>query len=269
MNQSDLDKFASGAKVYDLGMDYFVGMPHFPTHPPFTFSLGRVHGELMYEGGVSSANCMFSTGGHTGTHIDALGHIAQEGRIAGIGDMAPWQDYTGLKKGGIEEMAPIFRPGVLLDIAGLKGVDCLEPGYAVGAGDLAAAAERQGVQVPGGHAVLIRTGWIKHFGTPLNYVSHKDGVPGLDTQGAAWLVEQGISLVGGDTVALERTPSAGLPVHALLIAQKGIPIMEVLNLDELAAQGAYSFLLVVSPLKIRGGTGSPVRPLAVVWEQSG
>lgn len=264
MNQHELATLVKSAKVYDLGMDYFVGMPHFPTHPPFTFSLGRVHGDLPYEGGLASANCVFSTGGHTGTHIDALGHISIDGKVFGVGDITPWQDYEGLKKGGIEEVAPIFCPGVLLDIAGAEGVECLDSSYGIGAEALQYACDQNGLEVGRGDAVLIRTGWIQHYSDPHKYISHVKGSPGLTEDGARWLVERGAAYVGGDTVALEKTPSAGLPVHGILLAQNGIHIMEVLNLEELAAQGADSFLFVALPLKIRGGTGSPIRPVAVV-----
>lgn len=88
--------------------------------------------------------------------------------------------------------------------------------------------------------------------------------PGLVEDGAEWLLERGIGYAGADTVALEKTPSANLPVHVILLATNGIYIIEAMNLEELAEAGIYEFLFIVSPLKIRGGTASPVRPLAIV-----
>lgn len=76
-------------------------------------------------------------------------------------------------------------------------------------------------------------------------------------------MEKGAAYVGSDTVALEKTPSANLPVHVILLARNGIHIIEVMYLEELAADRVYEFLFMVSPLKIRGGTASPVRPVAV------
>jgi kynurenine formamidase len=64
-------------------------------------------------------------------------------------------------------------------------------------------------------------------------------------------------------VALEKTPAPNLPVHLVLIVQNGVHILEALYLEELAADGVYDFLFMASPLKIRGGTASPVRPVAV------
>ncbi len=110
--------------------------------------------------------------------------------------------------------------------------------------------------------MLIRTGWIRYYNDPVKYVSHHEGCPGLNEEGARWLVSQGIRYVGADTLALEKTPSS-LPVHGILLVENGIHIMEVMNLDELARDGVREFLFVASPLKIRGGTASPVRPLAV------
>jgi len=250
-------------KIYDLGMEYYVGMPHHPNHPPFAFSLTKVHGDVVYEGGVSAANCLFTTGGHTGTHFDAHGHIALDGRVYGVGEIGPWQDYDGLKKGGIDQAVPIVTRGVLLDIAGLEDVPCLDPEYRIGARQLQEAVGRQQSPIEKGDAALIRTGWIEYFEDPKKYVSHENGCPGLVEDGAEWLVEKGVVCVGADTLALEKTPTVSLPVHVTLLVRNGIHIMEVLNLEELAVDHLYQFLLMVSPLKIRGGTASPVRPVAV------
>lgn len=250
-------------EVFDLGMEYYVGMPHHPNHPPFAFSLTKIHGDVVYEEGVSAANCLFTTGGHTGTHFDAHGHVSKDLKVYGVDDVRPWQDYHGLKKGGLEGTSPVVARGVLFDIAGLEGVDCLDRSYEIGEAQLNAAAKRQNTVIEKGDVVLIRTGWIKHFADPKEYVSFEKGSPGLVVSGAKWLFEKGMSCIGSDTLALEKTPTASLPVHVFLLVENGIHIMEVLNLEELAKKGIYEFLFMVSPLKIRGGTGSPIRPIAV------
>jgi kynurenine formamidase len=238
-------------------------MPHHPNHPPFAFSLTKKHGDLVYEGGVSAGNCLFTTGGHTGTHFDALGHISLNGAIHGVDDITSWQDYHGLKKGGIEQAPPAVARGVLLDIPGLEGVSCLDAGYRIGAETIENALERQKVDLEKGDAVLIRTGWIQYFDDPMKYISHHDGCPGLVADGAQLLVKSGAAYVGADTVALEKTPAPNLPVHVVLIVKNGVHILEALSLEELAADGVYEFMFMASPLKIRGGTASPVRPVAV------
>jgi len=263
MNPDIIKKLINTGKVYDLGMDYYVGMPHHPNHPPFAFSLTKKHGDLVYEGGVSASNCLFTTGGHTGTHFDAIGHISRNGGIHGVDDITPWQDYHGLKKGGIEQALPAVTRGVLLDIAGLESVSCLDSNYRIGAETLQNATERQKIGIEKGDAVLIRTGWIQYFDDPLKYISHHEGCPGLVVDGAQWLVECGAAYVGADTVALEKTPTPNLPVHVVLLVKNGVHILEAMCLEELAADGVHEFLFMASPLKIRGGTASPVRPVAI------
>lgn len=264
MNTKEIKGLVNTCRVFDLGMEYYTGMPHHPNHPPFAFSLTKVHGDMVYAQGVSAANCLFTTGGHTGTHMDAHGHISVNNQVYGVGDIEPWQDYQGLQKAGIHEAAPVFTRGVLFDVAGLEGVECLAPDYRVTAEALKACAERQGTTLGPGEAALIRTGWIQHFQNARKYISHHEGCPGLVEDGAEWLVEKGIGYAGADTVALEKTPSANLPVHVILLVTNGIYIIEAMNLEELAKEGIYEFLFIVSPLKIRGGTASPVRPLAIV-----
>ena len=263
MNPDRIKQLIKTGKVYDLGMEYYVGMPHHPNHPPFAFSLTKKHGDLVYEGGASASNCLFTTGGHTGTHLDALGHISLNGAIHGVDDIRPWQDYHGLKKGGIEQVRPAVTRGVLLDIAGLEGVSCLDSDYRIGAETLQKAMERQKVTLEKGDAVLLRTGWIQYFDDPLKYTSHHDGCPGLVVDGAQLLANSGAAYVGADTVALEKTPAPNLPVHVVLIVKNGVYILEAMFLEELAADKVYDFLFMASPLKIRGGTASPVRPVAV------
>jgi len=264
MDPEKLKNTVKKGEVFDLGMEYHVGMPHHPNHPPFAFSLTKIHGDVIYEEGVSAANCMFASGGHTGTHFDAIGHISKNGKIHGVEDIGQWQDYQGLKKGGIDQASPVVARGVLLDVAGLEGVDCLAGDYEIGEEQLKAAGKRQNISIEKGDVALIRTGWIKYYGEPKKYVAFEEGSPGLVISGAKWLVEKGISLIGSDTLALEKTPTASLPVHVLLLVENGINIMEVMNLEELAKKGAYEFLFMVSPLKIRGGSGSPIRPIAIV-----
>ena len=264
MDRKDIGSLIRKGKVYDLGMEYYVGMPHHPNHPPFAFSLTKLHGEVLYEGGVSACNCLFTTGGHTGTHIDALGHIALKGEVHGVGDIGPWQTYEGLKKGGIDEVDPVVTRGVLLDIAQLEGKDCLESDYEIESRALEEATKRQGCSIEPGDTVLIRTGWIKYFDDPPKYNSHHDGCPGLVEDGAEWLVAQGVRYIGADTVALEKTPTPNLPVHVILLVKNGIHIIEAMNLETIAEDRVYEFLFMASPLKIRGGSASPVRPVALV-----
>ncbi|MFQ5794022.1 MAG: cyclase family protein [Candidatus Bipolaricaulia bacterium] len=256
-----------GIQIYDLGQPYQPGMPHHPHHPPFAFVLIKRHGDFIYPNGVSTASCLFTLGGHTGTHLDGLGHVSKDGRMYRDVDPNPYQTYEGgLTRHGIETTPPIIRRGVLLDIAGLKRVDTLSGGYEITDQDLAQAEERQEVQVKTGDVLLVRTGWMRYWDELNRYIAYGQDVPGVGVAAAEWMVDRGISYTGSDTVAYERTSvdRPGLAVHTLLIRDHGIQIMEMVNLETLAQDGIYEFLFIAIPLKIVGGTASPIRPIAIV-----
>jgi len=251
------------AKVYDLAQPYFVGMPHYPTHPPFLYSLTKKHGELQFEGGASSAAEAIALGTHVGTHIDALCHFSCGGRLHGGVETEGVQSYAGgLGTLSIDTVAPILRRGVLLDIAQLAGVEALPEDFTVTPEHFEAAAKAHGVEVRSGDVVLLRTGWARYWDDPKRYINNVRG-PGPVEEGARWLSARGVFAAGSDTIAFERVPSTAMPVHVHLLVESGIHILEALNLEPLAAARVHEFLFIAIPLKIRGGTGSPIRPIAV------
>jgi len=154
-------------KVYDLGQPYFPGMPHHPNHPPFVFSLTKKHGDVMYPNQVSSANDLFATGGHTGTHLDSLGHISRKGKLFGNVDASRVQSYTsGLKRVGIDVTPPVIRRGILLDVARTLGKNVLPPAFPIGPKEFEKTVAIEGVTFKAGDVVLIRTGWAKYWKDP-------------------------------------------------------------------------------------------------------
>jgi kynurenine formamidase len=252
-------------EVIDLGQVLDEHTPHHPNHPPFMYRLTKEHGDTSYSGGVSASNDVIVMGTHVGTHIDGFAHIAVEGTLVGGRKAAELGTRThGYREIGIDRAKPIVGRGVLIDVAAFKGVDCLEPGYAIVDSELAAACASQGVTIEEGDSVLLRTGWQKHWGNPRKYVGLAEGSPGPDGSAARWLAEHGIVASGSDTLVYEMQPAPTLPVHVEFLVNRGIHIMECMNLDELAARKAWTFLFVALPLKIAGGTGSPIRPVAVI-----
>jgi kynurenine formamidase len=252
-----LDALA-GATVYDLAQPYFIGMPHHPSHPPFLFSLVKQHGEYVGPSGNSSASDAIALGSHVGTHIDALCHFSCRGKLYGGEEAVPLQSYAGgLERHTVDTIKPILRRGVLLDVA---GADPLPEDYTITRDDLERTAR---VEIRKGDVVLIRTGWARYFADPKKFISEVRG-PGPAIAGARWLSERGVFAAGSDTVAFEKVPDASMPVHVHLLVESGIHIIECLNLEELAAAGVSEFLFVALPLKLRGATGSPVRPIALV-----
>ncbi len=183
-------------------------------------------------------------------------------------DAAEAQTGGRFKQLGVETIPLMFCRGVLLDIAGLHGVPVLKAGQPITADDLDRACARQQVEVRPGDAVLIRSGWPVHWRNAETFVGHAHGVPGPDESGAAWLAERRIRLTGAETIAYECiSPERGhalLPVHRMLLVERGIHIVEVLDLTALAGAGVSEFLFVLTPIKVVGATGVPVRPVAVV-----
>jgi kynurenine formamidase len=258
----------AGVRLVELGHPHFTGMPCSPNHPGFRMSLIRRHGDMVRPDGGSAANEMIVTGGHVGTHVDALSHVSHDGRLHGDVDAAEAQRGGRFSELGAEHTPAMLTRGVLLDVAAVHGVDVLPAGYGVTADDLRAAADKAGVEVGQGDVALVRTGWARHFDDPETYLGQADGVPGPTPEAAQWLVESGVVTTGADTTAYEQVkPGAGhsvLPVHRVLLVEAGVHIIEHLNLEQAAAEGLSQFVFMLAPLRIVGGTGSPVRPVAAV-----
>lgn len=263
-----LEALSSGAEIFDLAQPLSARTPSSPNHPGFKMSLTRRHGDMVREDGSSAANEMIVTGGHVGTHVDALAHVSYRGKLHG-GISAEDAQRGGLfSELGVDQMKPMVCRGVLLDVADLHGAEVLPGGYGITEDDLLASSSKAGVEIRAGDVALVRTGWAANFGDAETFLGYEKGVPGPTEGAARWLADRGVRATGAETIAYEQIkPEDGhalLPVHRLLLVEEGVHIIEVMNLGTLAAAGVNEFLFVLAPLKILGGTGSPVRPLAVV-----
>ena len=262
-NLDELLVFLDHGKVYDLGVRLETGIPHGPAHSPFLYSLIKKHGQIVYRDGVSSATDLFSMGTHVGTHIDALGHVSKRGCLHGQIDAESVQSFPGgMSRCGAHELSPIVGRGVLLDLPRLLGCSIVNAECNIGPEEMDKACTQQGVTVRTGDTVLVRTGWMQHW--PDHERFHANVCPGVSLAGAHWLGDRGARYVGSDTYAFEKVPASGLPVHVAMLVERGIPIMEMLDLEALSGAGANTFLFIALPLKIVGGTGSPIRPIAIV-----
>lgn len=263
-----LDAVRAGVRVIELGHPLYTGMPSSPNHPGFRMTLERRHGDAVRPDGGSASNEVIVTGGHVGTHVDALAHVSHDGRLYGGVDAAESQRGGKHRVHGAETIPPLLTRGVLLDVAAVHGVDTLPGGYGVTAADLAAAARRIGTEPGPGDVALVRTGWGRLFDDAVAYIGKESGVPGPTVEAAQWLVDRGVVATGSDTTAYEQIPAGVghrvLPVHRLLLVDNGIHIIEHLALEDAAEARLGEFLAVFTPLRIVGGTGAPVRPLAVV-----
>jgi kynurenine formamidase len=201
---------------------------------------------------------------HSGTHLDALGHI-------GIGELAyngaRYADIvgpTGLARLGIEGVPPLFTRGVLLDVAAARGVAMLDTPYVVGPEDLERAERRTGVRVGPGDAVLIHTGWGALWDA--DGARYAAGEPGIGLDAARWLTDRRVAVVGSDNWAVEAVPSPPdmFPVHQHLITLYGVYLLENARTLELARDGVTAFCFAALAARLRGASASPVAPAAIV-----
>ena len=265
-------------KVYKLGHDYTADMPLFGERK---FSL-RIPGTPT--GGTFGANRIMwndeflaTEVGQVGTQFDGLGHIGvQVGADGDKKEMRWYNGFTaaemgnpyGLQKLGTEKLNPIFARGILLDIAGARGVDSMEKGEVITMDDVKAALKSQnmeGFEFKEGDAILFRTGWEKHWGDPAKY---NDGCPGIGMEVARWVAEDvKAGVTGGDTWPVDAVPNPDpacvFCVHQFLQTRHGIVNQENMKLSELAEDGVYVFAYTYSPIPIKGATGSMGAPVAI------
>lgn len=254
-------------KVYSLQQVLEPGIPVFEGHAPFKIMpyIRHFDSEGMLEGSGGFASELTMMGQHTGTHIDALCHfskrVGDERYFFGEVTVSDAENHEGISKWSVEQMPPIITKGVLLDIPKALGVDILEDSYAITVEDIKLCEEKQGINVTNGTCVLTRTGFSKYWMKEnKRFLSRHAGV---NLQTAQYLVEKGAIVVGGDTSTFEVLPSPKHDVHNYLLVEQGVPIMECLNLEQLAEEQVYEFVIIVTPLKLKGATASVIHPIAI------
>ncbi|MEO1492654.1 MAG: cyclase family protein [Pseudomonadota bacterium] len=276
-------------KVYSLGRTYEVGMPLFGSR---VFAL-RIPGAPT--GGAFGKNqviwhdeILTTEIGQVGTQFDGLGHIGA--RVGEVGDLNNERFYNGfttrdlqnsdaasgstvgaygLQKLGMEHVKPFFCRGIMFDVMTLKG-RMLDAGEEISVQDLKDCLAKQNMtedDITKGSAVMWRTGWGEELWMKDN-ARFNSGEPGIGVEAADWLAEKGISVGAADCWAIEAVPNPdpnlAFPVHQIFLAKHGIHILENVRLDHLAADGIYKFAFILSTLPVKGATGSPGNPIAVV-----
>ena len=268
------------ARVFDLSFTWSDQSPVLNLNPPYSFALNRTHkmtheifGQVPGSRVSWASEIMFFSGQHGAPTIDAIGHIGRDLKLhGGVDAVAATSTPGGIGANlGIDSFPVdlMINRGVFLDVArhvAAGAADPLPPGYEITAKHLDDTAKAQGVEVRKGDSVLIRTGWGQYFGKDnARYLGEQSPGPGQD--GAKWIIGKGARLAGDDTATFEKRPAAYgkelFSVHMMLLTDNGIYIVENMNLEPLSAAKAYTVALVITPLKIQGGTGSPLRALAV------
>lgn len=267
---------------YSLAAPRFHRMPIWGSHPPFQV-LGyrsphglqvdgaKPWGDVRNEAGLGYMAEVVSSSVHSGAHVDALAHmtIGPRARWYGGGNAEEHLGDFGPTFGDAAKLPPFFTRGVLLDVAGHRGVDCLDAGSPVCVDELRAIAGAEGVEVRRWDVLLVRTGYGGLWPDAEKMAAHT--APGPDISSARWLVERGVIAMGSDTEYFEvqpapdpGTPSNPQPVHTHTLIENGVHLLEGIWLEELARDRVYEFLFVALPLKIHGATGSMIDPLAIV-----
>ncbi len=272
-------------QTYELGHVYEASMPQYGDRPYWITSHPVAPPQREGEGAVHRD---YFTGfiGQMGTQFDALGH---QGVAVRMGDGSlqsvfyngiTEEEMTGANQGlgglealGVEHVKPIITRGILIDIAGYKGVPTLAPDYEVTLADVRAALARQNMtesSIRQGDAVIFNYGWSVNWSNPSKYndrrvgVGENEGSPGIGGEVARWLVTRKVAMVGADSCCVQiMPPTASGNVHHLLFFTEGIFLLENMDLTELTRDQVYEFLFLCLTERIKGATGSPVRPIAV------
>jgi kynurenine formamidase len=276
----DLVRTLRSARAFDLSFTWSEQSPVLGLNPPYSFALNRTHrmtheifGQVPGSRVSWASEIMYFSGQHGSPSIDAIGHIGRDLKLhGGVDATAATSTPGGIGANlGIDSFPVdlMLNRVVLLDVARhLAGgrPDPLAPGFEITARHLEDTMKAHGVEVRRGDSLLIRTGWGRYFGTEnAKYLGDQSPGPGQDA--ARWIIDRGVRLAGNDTATFEKRPAAYgkelFSVHMMLLADSGIYIMENANLDPLSEARAYTALLVVTPLRIQGATGSPLRALAI------
>lgn len=255
-------------RVWDLALDVDAALLP-PLDPRFGQPVQRV--DLVtpesYRAVFSSGEDGFhldAVGGsiHQGTHIDGLVHIVHRGRIFGGAAESDARGPDGWREHGAETIPPIIGRGVLIDMVAVRGGGALDGSTEIAPAELAAVVDVQGIELRPGDIVLVRTG--KTAQLPRDRRHFLDRWPGIGADAAVWLAERGMVAFGSDS-GTEPEPIMDWTrtVHVELLVRRGIHLLEWLDLEGLAGSGRHEFLFVAAPLKLRGATGSWLRPIAV------
>jgi kynurenine formamidase len=251
-------------EVVELGHELSATMPFFGTRR-FDVHTKRTFMNVPSNRRGSNEEIVITEIGQVGTQLDGFVHQTHENSLYNCFKVDEIASRSGFTKLGIEKIGALITRGVLIDVAALKGVDMLPDNYEITVEDLEQALQRQNLQLQPGDAVIIHTGWGKLWGQ--DNARYVKSCPGVGVKAAEWLVQRDPMLVGSDNWPVEVAPNPdkeiSLPGHQIFLVVNGILLLENMKLDELAAKRLHEFAFMIQPLKVKGGSGSTVAPIAV------
>lgn len=263
--------------IYDLDPGRWPGMPIWAGHPAFQVMTYRspngirVGGDQEWLNGENNkvkigliSELMMGTN-HTGSHVDALGHITIEDDSWHNGTVAEHLSDFGPTVGDAASMAPFITRGIMVDVARYLGVDRLGKSHPITLDEFQGALKKQELDVREGDVVFVRTGQMSVW--PDKEKMAETIGAGITREVAEYCAAQNVRGVGTDTEACEVMPSVEPghphPVHEVLLIRAGIHIFENMWLEDLSKAGVGEYLFLALPLKVVGATGSMLRPLAI------
>jgi kynurenine formamidase len=257
-------KLVKTGEIIELGHVLSDKMPFFGTRR-FDVHAKRTFMNAGSNRRGSNEEIVITEIGQVGTQFDAFPHQTIENSWYNCLKVDENSARGGFAKLGVHNVGAIVTRGVLIDVAGLKGVETLPDTYEITVQDLEDALRKQNLTIQPGDAVIIHTGWGKLWAK--ENARFVKSCPGLGVKAAEWLIAKDPVLLGSDNWPVEVSPNPdpqlSLPVHQLALVVHGVHLLENMKLDELAQKGVHEFALVLQPLKIQGGTGSTVAPIAM------
>ena len=251
-------------EVIELGHELAASMPFFGTRR-FDVHTKRTFMNVPANRRGSNEEIVITEIGQVGTQLDGFAHQTIENSMYNCFKVDESSSRGGFTKLGIEKVGALITRGVLIDVAALKGADMLPDTYEITVQDLEQALQRQNQKLQPGDAVIIHTGWGKLWAK--DNARYVKTCPGIGVKAAEWLAKQDPMLVGADNWPIEVGPNPdpliSLPVHQILLVINGIHLLENMKLDQLVAKRVYEFAFMMQPLKIKGGSGSTVTPIAI------
>ena len=213
----------------------------------------------------SNEELVVSEIGQVGTQLDGFAHQSHEDSLYNCFKISEISSRGSFAKLGIHQLGTVFGRGVLIDVAAFKGVETLPDTYEITVEDLEGALKKQNTTLQPGDAIIINTGWGKLWAK--DNARFVKSCPGIGVKAAQWLAAKDPLLLGSDNWPVEVSPNPdkqlSLPVHQIALVVNGIHLLENMKLDDLAAKQVYEFAFIMQPLKVQGGTGSTVAPIAV------
>ena len=274
LNNITPEKTLAAVKLVTRGKSYRLGIEtnkDTPAFPPRTFNViilqpGQTAGGSLGPTKTTYNDDIINGWVGVGSQIDGLGHIGIDGVYYNCTKSADFVQADGLRKFGVQGLPPIATRGVLLDMAGLLNTEIVKEGTAFNRAEIEGAMKRQGLKsIERGDVVIFHTGWTKLIGK--DNKRYNSGEPGLGRDGARYLAERGVAMVGADTWGVEVLPfekDAGVfEVHQILLPMNGIYILENMETDEMVKDQVWEFLFTLGPARITGTVQAIINPIAI------